>query len=126
MSADPQQPPESLDVPLAALVELGVEHWRLSRWLAKFPADAERASAPARHALRRMDDFLRQRGLEISTLDGKPFEAGLAARVVDAEDDPALPEGSAVVAETLSPMVAWCGTVVRPADVVTRRGPNRR
>jgi hypothetical protein len=56
-------------------------------------------------------------------LDGHPFDAGLAARVVDSTDDPSLPPGSAVVAETVSPLVLWRGSVAKPADVVTRVGP---
>ena len=43
-------------------------------------------------------------------------------RVIDAVDDPALPAGEAVIAETLSPLVLWRGRVIRSADVVTRRG----
>lgn len=115
MSHEPA-PPASIEVPLAALVNLGLEHWRLAVTLGPTPA------APARHALRRIGDFLATCELEVRGLDGRAFDPGLAARVVDAVDDPGLPAGVAVVAETLSPMVLWRGNVVRAADVVTRRG----
>lgn len=123
MKSDPI--PASLDVPLPALIGLGVEHWRLSAWLASVPGSDGPAAAQARHALRRMDDFLRLCELEVQTMDGRPFDPGLAVRVIDTVDDPALPEGTAVIAETLSPLILWRGAVVKPADVVTRRGTRR-
>ena len=46
------------------------------------------AAAQARHALRRMDDFLRLCELEVQTMDGRPFDPGLAVRVIDTVDDP--------------------------------------
>ena len=55
-------------------------------------------------------------------MDGLPFDAGMAARVIDTVDDPKLPAGKSFVAETLSPLVLWRGNVVRDADIVTRRG----
>ena len=110
----PEPIPESLSVPLPALVGLCVEHWRLARSPAGDPA--------ARHALRRIEDFLKLCELEARNLDGHPFDPGLAVRVVDTVDDPGLPEGKAVIAETLSPVVLWRGAVVRAADVVTRKG----
>ena len=122
MTPEPPEP-ASLNVPLPALVALAVEQWRLSRWLAAQPVAHAAQAGPARHALRRMDDFLRLCALEVRDMDGRPFDAGLAARVVDAADDPLLPPGSAVIAETVSPLVLWRGDVVKAAEVVTRRGP---
>ena len=108
--------PESLNIPLTSLVNLAVEHWRLTVWAAGHPA---RDAAASRHALRRMEDFLKMCDLEVRTLDGHPFDAGLAARVVDSTDDPQMPGGMIVIAETLSPMVLWRGKVVKAADVAT-------
>ncbi|MDB5322208.1 MAG: hypothetical protein JWN40_3839 [Phycisphaerales bacterium] len=120
-------PPKELSVTFASLVDLGVEHWRLSTWLAGIAAAGGAgagggATALPRHALRRMDDFLKACSLEVRGLDGQAFDVGMAARVLDAVDDPTLAEGSAVVVETVAPMVLWRGQVVRVADVVTRRG----
>ena len=122
MSPEPNR--DSLSVPLPALVGLCVEHWRLAKWLAARPAHGT-GDAPARHALRRMEDFLKLCELEARDLDGLPFDPGLAVRVVDTTDDPRLPEGTAVIGETLSPMVIWRGAVAQPADVVTRKGTAR-
>jgi hypothetical protein len=109
-------PPASIDVPLAALINLGIEHWRLAEALGPSPA------AAARHALRRIADFLKLCELDVRTLDGRPFDAGLAARVIDSVEDASLPAGAVVIAQTLSPLVFWRGRVVRSADVVTCRG----
>lgn len=106
-------------MPLAALVTMAVEHWRLSRWVAAQP---QGKAGNARHALRRIDDVLKQFGVEAQDLDGRAFDPGLAVRVVDTVEDPSLPKGTALIAETVSPLVLLKGVVVQPADVVTRRG----
>ena len=115
--------PEKLSVPLASLVNLGVEHWRLLTTLGK--ALEVSGAGPLRHGLRKIDDFLKQCELEVRNMTGQPFDAGLAVRVIDTIDDPDLAEGSLVIDETLSPMVLWRGQVVKPADVVTRQGRAR-
>jgi hypothetical protein len=109
----------SLEVPLESLVALAVEHWRLSTWI----ADREGSDiAPARHAVRRLGDFLAQVQMEARSLDGEPADAGLAAHVVDSVDDPEMATGKVVIEETLSPLVLWRGKVIREAQVVIRRG----
>ena len=126
--------PESLSIPLPALVGLCVEHWRLARSLASRPATragepphgaSPGGDAAARHALRRIEDFLKLCELEARNLDGHPFDPGLAVRVVDTIDDSRLAEGKAVIDETLSPVVLWRGAVAKPADVVTRKGTGK-
>jgi hypothetical protein len=112
--------PKEINISLSALADLGTEHWRLATWLDQAAPDG--SAALARHALRRMKEFLNSCELEIRSLDGQPYDAGMAARVVDTIDDPELPHGASVIAETVSPMVLWRGQVLRPADVVTRRG----
>ena len=113
--------PSTVAVPLASLITLGVEQWRLATWLAANPV-ASGSTAPARHALRKLEDFLRAHGIEAQSLDGRPFDAGLAARVIDTVEDPKMEAGTSVIEETLSPMILYRGQVVRAAEVVTRRG----
>lgn len=111
------QIPQSLPVSFTSLVNLAIEHWRLAAWLQSSP---DRAGAgPARHALRKLQDFLTANQLEVQTLDGRAFDPGLAARVVDSIEDKSLPPERVMIVETLSPMVLWRGQVVRPAEVVT-------
>ena len=53
---------------------------------------------------------------------GRPFDPGLAVRVVDTVEDETFPTGKIIIDETLSPMVLHHGRVVKPADIVTRAG----
>jgi len=113
------KPPESISVPLSALINLAVEQARLANWLA---ANATGAGAgPARHAIRKLEEFLQRNELSVQSLDGRPHDPGLAAQVIDVVEDPSLPPGQAIIDQTLSPMVLWRGQVVRPAEVVMRQ-----
>jgi len=118
----PDNIPESLSVPLSSLVNLAIEYWRLATWLAAIPGSNSSAAGPARHALRRFEEFFKSSDLEVRSMDGQPFDPGLAVRVIDALEDATLPDGRTVIAETLSPMVLWHGRVLKPAEIVIRRG----
>jgi hypothetical protein len=107
----------SIEIPLSEVISLAVEHWRLSAWV----ATASGNTGLARHALRKMADLLSRWQIEAVSLDGKPFDAGLAAKVIDLMDDPRLPAGTQVVVETVSPMVCYKGTVVQTAEIVVAR-----
>src|SRR5436853_7156362 len=113
------QSQQKIMIELQPLIELALDHWRLERSLTGASGNE---LAAARHASRRIGDFLKRFEFEVRSLEGMDSDGGLAARVVDVVDDPALPEGKAVVDETLSPLVLWRGNVVRQAEVATRRG----
>ena len=99
MSNDPE-PPVSINVPLAALINLGLEHGgSRAQW-----AEPHR---PGAHALRRIGELLSLCELDVRVLDGHAFDPGLAACVIDTIDDPALAADVVVIDETLSPMVLW-------------------
>jgi hypothetical protein len=108
--------PAEVSVPMGELAGLAVEWWRLSR------AVGEGGGGAARHALRKMEDFLRARKIEAQSLEGTTYDAGMAATVLDVIDDPGMKRGEAVVEQTVSPLVFWNGKVVKAAEVVTRRG----
>jgi hypothetical protein len=107
-----------MEIPTADLIAVAIEHWRLSTWLATAGGNI----GIARHSVRRIGDMLARWQIETQSLDGRPFDAGLAAKVVDTIDDPSAPKGIEVVCETVSPLVIWRGSVVRSAEVVVRRG----
>jgi hypothetical protein len=111
------QLPESVTVSFSSLVNLAIEQWRLAHWLRS--SSAGTSAGPARHAVRKLEDFLKSHDLAVQTLDGRVFDAGLSARVVDTIEDRSLPPDRTMIVETLVPMVLWRGQVVRPAEVVT-------
>ena len=113
-----------MPVPFAQMVNLAVEYWRLSKWLES--ASKGLSAGPARHALRKLEDFLKQHEFDVQQLDGRSFDPGLAAKVIDTVEDPMLAKGTTIISETLSPMVFWRGQVVRAAEVVTSEGRAKR
>jgi len=112
MSPDPTVSP-------ADVITLATEHWRLGAWLATVRSGS---TTLAQRSLRQIGDVLARIGVEAQSLDGRPFDAGLNAVVVDTVDDPGTPTGQSVVDETVSPLILRNGQVVRAAEIVVRRG----
>jgi hypothetical protein len=108
----------TMEIASADVVAIAVEYWRLSTWLAGIAGN----TGIARHAVRRLGDVLARWQVEVQSLEGRPFDAGLAAKVIDTVDDPLAPLGTDTVCETVSPMVICRGVVLRPAEVVVSRG----
>jgi hypothetical protein len=108
--------PKSIEVSLASLAELAVEWWRLDRWA----GDASESPAQARHVARRMRSFLDAHGLEVLDVTGRAYEPGLAVEVLDAYTDSTLPPRAQLIAETVSPIILWRGSVVRFGQVVIK------
>ncbi len=115
-----QAPPAALEVSLSSLVELAVEHWRLTRWLAKL--DQEESAAHGRRVARQLGRFLSERELSVLDLTGQPYEPGLAVEVLDVFADEEMAHGPGVIDETVTPVVMWRGVVVQFGQVIVRRG----
>ena len=111
--------PGHLEVPLSSLAELAVEWWRLARWLAAQGDEAQQAHA--RHLARRLGRFLEERELAVLDLKGQKYAPGLAVEVLDVLTDEGLEDGVELIDETVAPVVAWRGAVVRHGQVVIRR-----
>jgi hypothetical protein len=120
LTARSAEVPESLNVQFSAMVSLAVEHWRLTTWMASLNGNG---SGAARHAMRKMGDFLAAADLDVVLMNaGQKFDAGMAVMVVDVIEDTALRAGEVLVEEMVSPTVLWRGQVVRAGEVVTRKG----
>src|SRR5438477_12639906 len=102
---------QPLEVPLASLIELAVESWRLRRWLSDSAAD--KSKTPVRYVARRLDEFLKEHKIEALDIVGQPYEPGLAVDVVDVIPDANMPEGPGVIDETVAPIVLWRVAVVK-------------
>jgi hypothetical protein len=113
-------PPRSMEVPLASLIELAVENWRLAAWLTKL--DQEESIAHGRHVSRQLNKFLSERELTVLDLAGQPYEPGLAVEVLDVIPDEEMPDDKQVIDETVTPIVMWRGTVVQFGQVIIRKG----
>lgn len=111
--------PDSLDnlprLTADQLASLATEHWRLSQTLG--PVLSMQGGAAIRHSLRKIEDILKACEVETRSLDGQPYDPGLAARVVDSTPNAALPRGTSRITETLSPLILLAGHVLRPADI---------
>ena len=111
----PSGPPSALQIGLGSIADLAVEWWRLERWA------VDDSKIVGRHVARRVARFLEENGIEVVDLTGKPYEAGLAAEVLERIPD----DGEPRVEETVSPIVLWKGTVVKQGQVVTKGNGGR-
>jgi hypothetical protein len=111
--------PGSMEVPLASLIELAVENWRLANWLAKL--DQEESTAHGRHVSRQLNRFISERELAVLDLAGQPYEPGLAVEVLDVIHDEEMSGDSEMIDETVTPIVMWRGTVVQFGQVIIRK-----
>lgn len=104
-------------VPISSLVDMAVESWRLEKWA----ADVRDAIAP-RHVARRFARLLKELGIESVDLTGRPYDAGLAAEVLEKRQAVHDTQSDTVIEETVSPIVTLRGAVIRHAQVVIRGG----
>ncbi|HEX8459302.1 MAG TPA: hypothetical protein VF656_18565 [Pyrinomonadaceae bacterium] len=112
--------PSNLDVPLASLIELAIEGWRLDGWLDTLAP--ERAASKPRHVARRLQKFLSERELSVLDLTGRRYEPGLSVEVIEAFEDEQLGEHERLIDEMVEPVVLWRGRVVKFGRVVVRQG----
>jgi hypothetical protein len=104
--------PEPLTISPDQLVTLAIEHWRLSQAL------GERATPPARHALRKIADLLASFQVEVQSLDGLQYDAGMSVTVIDRISHPAVPPGIEAIIETVSPLILLKGQVLKTGEVI--------
>lgn len=110
-----ERPTPCVQVAIGSIADLAVEWWRLERWA------VDDSKIVGRHVARRVARFLEENGIEVVDLTGKPYEAGLAAEVLERIPD----DGEPRVEETVSPIVLWKGTVVKQGQVVTKGNGGR-
>lgn len=112
--------PTQLDVPLASLIELAIEGWRLDAWLATLPP--EKVASKLRHVARRLQKFVSERELSALDLTGRNYEPGMSVEVLEALEDERLGEHERLIDEMVEPIILWRGRVVKYGRVVVRQG----
>src|SRR5439155_625225 len=75
------------------------------------------------HAVRRITEILERMGIEVVDFAGRTYDPGMVPEVVEVREDQGLPNGHAVIDETIAPTVSWCGQVVKPGQIIVKRSP---
>lgn len=75
------------------------------------------------HAVREITEILDEAGIGVLDLAGRSYDPGMVPEVLEVQIDPDLPEGSAVIDETVSPTVTWHGQVIEPGQIIVRQAP---
>jgi hypothetical protein len=115
--------PVELPITLDAACALSLECWRLSR-IADLLRDSNEG-AGLRHAVRRITETLKGMGVEVVDFAGRTYDPGMVPEVVEVREDQGLPDGHAVIDETIAPTVTWRGQVVKLGQIIVKGSPVR-
>lgn len=112
-------PGESPEV--KALIDVSIEGWRFTRvfgrLLSKLDAgDGPRYANQARYFLKKIDDGLDEFGLRIVSLEGQPYDPGMAVSALNIADFD--PEDLLVVEQMVEPVVMGPEGLVRTGTVM--------
>jgi hypothetical protein len=107
-----------------ALLDLAIESWRFqklfARALEKLDAgEAVRFANQHRYFVRRIDESLQAVGLRLVSLDGQPFDAGMAAKALNLDEF--APGDVLVVEQMIEPVVMNEAGLVRQGTVLLRK-----
>jgi hypothetical protein len=113
--------PDDLAISVEGACDISLECWRLGQ-LGQLQKDSS-DGAGLRHAARRITETLSAMGIEIIDFAGRIYDPGLVPEVVEVRQDETLPDGHAVIEETIAPTVTWRGRVIKPGQIIVRRSP---
>ncbi len=105
----------------AALIDLSIEGWRFARafgrMISKLDAgDAQRHANQARYFLKKIDDGLETFGLRIVSLEGQPYDPGMAVSALNIADFG--PDDVLIIDQTVEPIVMGPDGLVRGGTVM--------
>lgn len=110
-------------VPLKHILALAVETWRIKRKLTRLrDASGTDEVAGLLVSTERMDACFQQMGVECRDYDGQLYDEGLNVTVLDYEEKEELPDGAALITQTVAPGVMVQGGLIRQGEVVVARG----
>ena len=115
--------PAELPMDTDGACALSLECWRLSL-ITELLRDSNEG-AGLRHAVRRITETLKGMGIEVVDFAGRPYDPGMVPEVVEVREDQGLPEGHAIIDETIAPTVTWRGQVIKPGQIIVKYSPLR-
>lgn len=107
-----------------ALIDISIEGWRFARvfgrMISKLDAgEASRYSNQARYFLKKLDDGLESFGLRIVSLEGQPYDTGMAVSALNIADFG--PDDILVIEQTVEPIVMGPDGLVRGGTVMVAK-----
>jgi len=113
--------PAELPLETEGACALALECWRLSR-TGELLRDSNEG-AGIRHAVRRITETLKGMGIEVVDFSGRPYDPGMVPEVLEVREDHGLPDGHAIIDETVAPTVTWRGQVIKAGQIIVKRSP---
>jgi hypothetical protein len=113
--------PSELAMTLEEACALSSECWRLGRIAEQLKDSKE--GAGIRHAVRRITKILEELGIGVVDFAGRAYDPGMVPEVIEVQEFPGVPDGQAVVQETITPTVTLCGQVVKSGQIIVKRSP---
>lgn len=104
-----------------ALIDISIEGWRFARafgrMISKLGAgDAPRHANQARYFLKKIEDGLETFGLRIVSLEGQPYDPGMAVSALNIADFG--PDDVLIIEQTVEPIVMGPDGLVRGGTVM--------
>ena len=116
---------ETLQMPVVAACELATECWRLGKLnKASFLYTNDRLVLE--RSMRRLNEILDQVGVRLVDFSGTAYDPGIAAEVLEVQEDDSLPDDVTVVDETVLPTVMCSGKVIQSGQVVVRKASTKQ
>lgn len=116
---DPKIIPEKLPITVEGACTFALECWRLSRIAVLLNDSGE--GAALRHIVRRISGALDAMAIEIVDFAGRAYDPGMVPEVVEVLEEHGLPDGQAIVDETIEPTITWCGQVIKNGQIIVKR-----
>jgi hypothetical protein len=113
--------PAELPLDTEGACALALECWRLSL-IAELLRGSNEGVA-VRHAVRCITGTLKEMGIEVVDFSGRPYDPGMVPEVVDVREDQGLPDGHAIIEETVAPTVTLRGQVIKAGQIIVKRSP---
>jgi hypothetical protein len=106
---------------LKALIDVSIEGWRFARIFGRLLSKLDAGEAPryanqARYFLKKIDDGLEGFGLKIVSLEGQPYDSGMAVSALNIADFG--PDDLLVIGQMVEPIIIGPDGLLRGGTVI--------